>query len=856
MKNSYSILIALFIVGSTFAQSPEQMSYQATVSDATGSLVTNQLVGMQISILQTTVGGTAVYVETQTTTTNANGLVSIAIGTGTPVNGTFATIDWSADTYFIKTETDPTGGTSYSLTNTSQLLSVPYALYAKTATTAITAANGIPAGGTNAQVLQMVEGVPTWITFSLFYKDTDGDSYGDINSAIGAGAAPNGYIANNTDCNDTDFNEYPGQTWYIDADADGYGSISIVACARAINGFLLSELLGNGTDDCDDTDPLVNNTNQTWYVDADGDNFGGSSVVACARAINGFLLSELLGNGTDDCDDTDPLVNNPNQTWYIDADGDGYGSSSIVACARAANAFLLSELLGSGTDDCEDTDPTINPTTVWYADLDGDGYGRGNNAGQTGCTSTLTNATQDNTDCIDWDPAINPASVWYADLDGDGFGDATSSETGCVSTLTNATLDNTDCSDSDPTLNPVSVWYADLDGDGFGDATSSEIGCTSTLTNATLDNTDCNDGDPAIYPGRLEIAGDGIDNNCDGRLDELDIGQFLGGGIVFWVDPTDNTRSLVCAIKDQSAGIPWYNGNNTAVSYTETAIKTGASNTVNIIKKYGDIATNYAAGMAKTYTNAKDWSLPSKDALNEMYLNKTAINAALTALGGNVLSGSYWSSSEVNSELAWGQSFVNGNQDENLKYYDGHKVRAVREYPNYIGQIIDDGVVFYLTNNATTDLDGDGDYDLGLICAFSDSGPGEWGCLGVEFTLGEQIGAGMQNTNTVLSNCPTAGAFVAARSLGANWFLPSYSELREIYINRTAINATLTALGGAAVALKIDGYDTFYWSSTPIAPYAGSDGIGKWADVIDFGTGQPRIEERRWSYSVRSVRAF
>ena len=128
--------------------------------------------------------------------------------------------------------------------------------------------------------------------------------------------------------------------------------------------------------------------------------------------------------------------------------------------------------------------------------------------------------------------------------------------------------------------------------------------------------------------------------------------------------------------------------------------------------------------------------------------------------------------------------------------------------------------------------------------------------MGVEFTLGEQIGAGMQNTNTVLSNCPTAGAFVAARSLGANWFLPSYSELIEIYRNRTAINATLTALGGAAVALKIDGYDAFYWSSTPIAPYAGSDGIGKWADAIDFYYGEPRIEERRWSFRVRSVRAF
>jgi hypothetical protein len=214
MKNSYAILVALFIVATTFAQVPEQMRYQAIVRNATGSLVTNQQVGMQISILQTTVDGTAVYVETQTPITNANGLVSIAIGTGTPVNGTFATIDWSADTYFIKTETDPTGSTSYSIIGTSQLLSVPYALHAKTVATAITAANGIPAGGTQDQVLQIVAGVPTWIdaTYSVFYKDTDGDSYGDINSIIAtSGAAPNGYVTNNTDCNDGDATINPGQ---------------------------------------------------------------------------------------------------------------------------------------------------------------------------------------------------------------------------------------------------------------------------------------------------------------------------------------------------------------------------------------------------------------------------------------------------------------------------------------------------------------------------------------------------------------------------------------------------------------------------------------------------------------------
>ena len=137
MKKFSPTLFLLFLSLCIYGQSPEKMSYQAVIRDASNTLVTNQSIGMQISILQTTITGTTVYAETHTVTTNLNGLVSLEIGTGS-TSDTFSTIDWSAGPYFIKTETDPTGGSSYTITGTSQLMSVPFAMYAKSSGNGIT----------------------------------------------------------------------------------------------------------------------------------------------------------------------------------------------------------------------------------------------------------------------------------------------------------------------------------------------------------------------------------------------------------------------------------------------------------------------------------------------------------------------------------------------------------------------------------------------------------------------------------------------------------------------------------------------------------------------------------------------
>ncbi|MCA1920232.1 MAG: hypothetical protein LDL38_12585, partial [Flavobacterium piscis] len=130
MKKITLALLLLSSFTTLFAQAPQKMSYQSVIRKTDGTLVASALVGIKTTILLGSASGTATYIETQTTTTNNNGLATIEIGGGTPVTGTFAAVNWGAGSHFIKTEIDPTGGSNYTISGTSQLLSVPYALYA------------------------------------------------------------------------------------------------------------------------------------------------------------------------------------------------------------------------------------------------------------------------------------------------------------------------------------------------------------------------------------------------------------------------------------------------------------------------------------------------------------------------------------------------------------------------------------------------------------------------------------------------------------------------------------------------------------------------------------------------------
>ena len=181
MKKIYSILAGLLLTASVFAQAPQKMSYQAVIRNSSNALITSAPIGMQISVLQGSAGGTAVYVETQTPSTNANGLASVEIGGGTVVSGNFSTINWANGPYFIKTETDPTGGTVYTITGTNELMSVPYALFSANGTPGPAGPQGIqgipgPVGGFTHYLGELFNG---GIIYYL-YKGSDGLEHGLI----------------------------------------------------------------------------------------------------------------------------------------------------------------------------------------------------------------------------------------------------------------------------------------------------------------------------------------------------------------------------------------------------------------------------------------------------------------------------------------------------------------------------------------------------------------------------------------------------------------------------------------------------------------------------------------------------
>jgi len=333
-----------------------------------------------------------------------------------------------------------------------------------------------------------------------YYADSDGDGYGDPGMASDSCDRPEGYVPNDSDCDDTSAEAYP-------------------------SGVEVCDELDNDCDGTVDEDLTV-----TVYADTDADGYGNpdTATEACS-AGPGFVLD---GTDCDDSTDTmnpgeievcderdndcDTLVDEDTTTiFYADTDSDGHGDigTTIEACTLPAGYAIAG-------DDCDDTDPNQMPGAVEYC-----------------------NTEDDDCDGIIDEPDAADALTWYADTDTDTFGDLAAPTLAC--TQPTGFVDNSgDCDDTDPTQSPTSpercngedddcdtltdeadaidqpTWYQDGDSDSYGNASVTAVACNAD-PGWVADNTDCDDAAPAVHPMADEYCNE-IDDDCDTVVDEPD----------------------------------------------------------------------------------------------------------------------------------------------------------------------------------------------------------------------------------------------------------------------------------------------------------------------------------------------
>jgi hypothetical protein len=662
MKNLYTILVALLITTSVFGQAPEKMSYQAVLRDASNTLLTNQEVGMQISILQTTITGTAVYTETQTAITNINGLVSIEIGSGTSSDN-FSAIDWSAGPYFIKTATDPTGGSSYSITGTSALLTVPFAMYAKTSGSSIPGPQGAAgiqgATGTNgtngAQGIQGATGPagPRGVAGDTGVKgDTGATGTNGTNGAQGiqgatGSAGAQGIVGDTGDTGATGATGTNGTNG-----AQGIQGATGPAGPRGVAGDtgVKGDTGATGTNGTNGAQGIQGATGPAGVQGIVGDT-GEKGEKGDTGATGATGATGVAGtNGT-------------NGAQGIKGATGSVGAQGIVGDTGATGATGT-----NGTNGAQGIQGAAGATGAkGEQGLKGDDGANGVGIAQTLSFATPNLVLSDNGGSIDLTDIINATHT----------GDVTGATALTITTnavTTDKILDN---NVTDAKIVAVSA---------------SKLTGTVSVANGGTNITTFTPGDILYATSATELtklpagtAGQVLTMNTGATAPEwvtratLAIGQVYQGGIIFYLDAS-GYHGLIAPPSDQSVGIEWDNGTYTDPTAFASCVGCGDGNTSMIVYSKG--SGSYAAKLCYDLDSGgnTDWYLPSKYELNLMYENIGPGNVLGLGNIGSFSDTIYWSSTESDSVYAWYQDFFDGFQYAYNKDYAYGSVRAVRAF--------------------------------------------------------------------------------------------------------------------------------------------------------------------------------
>ena len=332
---------------------------------------------------------------------------------------------------------------------------------------------------------------------TTYFADVDGDGFGDSAAPVTACDAPQGTVADGTDCDDRDAALNPGA---LEADC---------------------------------TDPVDYNCDgSTGYADADGDGVPACEDCDDTKADVHPGAVESCNGVDDNCDGaTDEAGAAGEQRFFADADGDGFGDVFVDAMACAQPTGFVVD-----ATDCDDTASAAHPGGVEVCDtLDND------------CDGSIDDAN------------ANDATLWFADADQDSYGEPGSAVRACVAPQ--GFVDRAqDCADNDPSAFPggtevcdgadnncdgvvdegvTTTWYGDGDGDGHG-TPSVKVNACAAPQGFVSSKDDCADGDAAVHPGANEVCND-IDDDCDQLLDDADASWDATTGVQSWADADGDT---------------------------------------------------------------------------------------------------------------------------------------------------------------------------------------------------------------------------------------------------------------------------------------------------------------------------